>query len=153
MLSIYSILYAQIIVYLILFNILKLINIDNEILNLFKKIYCNNNNLIINFFISYILLKLNDKYNFNLPKLYGRILMIIIFNLVLSIYIKNTSLNNQYLLLFKNWTNMVSWFSIFWNIIYYLSISSLADKINNIEIIKKYSITIMLCFVIILLHI
>ena len=152
MLSIYSILYAQIIVYLILINIIKLINTDNEIFNLFKKYYCSNNNLIISFFISYILLKIDDKYSSNLPKLYSRILMIIIFNLILSVYIKHTPYNSKYLIILNNWTNSIGWFAIMWNIIYYLSICKLSDKINNIKIIKRYTISIMLFFGFILLH-
>lgn len=153
MLNIYSILYAQIIVYLILINLLKFINIDNEKFNLFKSYYSNHKNLIIDFIISYIIIKLNEKYNIkSLPKLHNRILMIIIFDLILSLYIRYTPFNNQYILFLKKWAYLVGWFAILWDIIYFLSIAKLADKINNIELIKKYSFSIMLCFGFILLH-
>lgn len=153
MLNIYSILYAQIIVYLILINLLKFINIDNEKFNLFKSYYSNHKNLIIDFMISYIIIKLNEKYNIkSLPKLHNRILMIIIFDLILSLYIRYTPFNNQYILFLKKWAYLVGWFAILWDIIYFLSIAKLADKINNIELIKKYSFSIMLCFGFILLH-
>ena len=153
MLSIYSILYAQIIVYLILINLLKFINIENEKFNLFKDYYNNHKNLIIDFIISYIILKLSEKYSIkNLPKIYNRILMIIIFDLILSLYIRYTSFDSNYLQFLKKWANLVGWFAILWDIIYFLSIGKIADKINNIEIIKKYSFLIILCFGFILLH-
>lgn len=153
MLSIYSILYAQIIVYLILINLLKFINIENEQFNLFKNYYSNHKNIIIDFMISYIILKLSEKYSIkNLPKIYNRILMIIIFDLILSLYIRYTPFNSNYLYILKKWANLVGWFAIIWDIIYYLLISKLSDKINNIELIKNNSFLIMLCFAFILLH-
>ena len=103
--------------------------------------------------ISYIILKLSEKYSIkNLPKIYNRILMIIIFDLILSLYIRYTPFNSNYLYILKKWANLVGWFAIIWDIIYYLLISKLSDKINNIELIKNNSFLIMLCFAFILLH-
>ena len=161
-LTIYPILYAHIIVTSILIYsiIIPLINksgINDEVFDLFKNYYIDNKykSLILDFFIIYVIIKLAEKSPKNFPKLFSRILCIIIFDTLLTIYINKTSWDQGTIHFLRIWIKKLSLFALIWDIIYMSLTAKLADKINNIHFLKNQYVKLMINIIIIvfLLHV
>ena len=135
MLNINSLIYAHIIIFLLIINIIPLlnkININNDGLTIFQNHYINNKiySIIIDFIIIYILLKLSDKLSLNIPIIFRRIIIILLYNVLLSIYINKTPFKYGNILYKEEWSLNVGWFAIIWDLLYINSIGYLHDSIN-----------------------
>jgi hypothetical protein len=138
MIHINKLIYAQVILYIIIINIiipvLKQIKSQSNInsINLFDKYYSINRyqSIIINFIINYLILNLANKLPLKIPIIYRRIIAILLFNILLNIYINTTPFQTGNVLLLKEWSLSVGWFSILWNLIYISTTGIIVDKIN-----------------------
>jgi hypothetical protein len=136
MLNFYSILYAHIILFLIIIYIiiplLSKTNLNAESMNLFTNFYLSNKfrSIIINFFIVYCILNISQKLPLNIPILYRRIIVILLYEVFLSIYINRTPFNVNYIVYLKEWSLSVGWIAILWDIFYINSTGYIADRLN-----------------------
>lgn len=159
-LSIYSLTYAHIITYIILIYciIIPVINkmgINDKTLDLFKSYYIDNKfkHLIIDFFVIYFIIKTSEKLPFKLPPLYNRILVIIIFDLLLTIYINKSPYQTGTIKFLKEWSLTVGWFAILWDLFYINIVGKVADKINSYNINQNYHLIIMGSIMFFIMHI
>ena len=125
---------------------------DLKGINLFTNYYSVNrfHSIYIDFFIIYVLLKLSDKLPLNIPLIFKRIIIILLFDVFLSMYITQTSYKIGNIHFLKEWSMTVGWFAILWDIIYINSTGYLMDRIN----IKSDNINLLIMSLIgfILLH-
>lgn len=156
MLNINSLLYAHLIIFIIIIYILipllNKINPDSKGIKLFTNYYSDNkfHNIYIDFFIIYILLKLSDKLPLDIPLIFKRIIVILLFDVLLSMYINQTPYKIGNIHFLKEWSITVGWFAILWDIIYINSTGYIMDKIN----IKSDNLNLLIMGIIgfILLH-
>lgn len=156
MTNINSLLYAHLIIFIIIIYLLIplmiLIAPDLKGINLFTNYYSVNrfHSIYIDFFIIYVLLKLSDKLPLNIPLIFKRIIIILLFDVFLSMYITQTSYKIGNIHFLKEWSMTVGWFAILWDIIYINSTGYLMDRIN----IKSDNINLLIMSLIgfILLH-
>ncbi len=160
--NIYSLIYAHLLVYLILiyYIIIPIINrigINDKAFDLFKSYYLDNKfkSLLIDFFVGYLLLDMANKLPSNIPIYIRRIIIIVIYDLLLSVYLNRTPSNSGTIGFLKNWTGSVGWFAILWDLILFNILGLAMDKINNIKFIKSdpYKTGIIGLMSFILLHI
>ena len=139
MIHINSLIYAQILLYLIIINILipfiKQLNTQINIqpnIDIFEKYYSTNRyqSIIIDFLMNYIILNLANKLPNNIPTIYRRIITILFFDVLFTIYIMNTPLQTSNILLFKEWSLSVGWFAILWDILYINSVGIFTDQLT-----------------------
>jgi hypothetical protein len=130
---------STILIFYIILPLIKLLDIKDSRLDLFVNYYSTDKFkiLIINFFINYLYLKIAEIVPSQIPLFYKRILVIIIFNILLSYYINNTSYESSTIKFLKIWFKSVGFFVILWDLIYISSIGLLADKLNQIELYKN----------------
>ena len=161
-LTIYPIIYAHIIItsvliYGIIIPLINMSGIKDETLDLFKNYYIDNKykSLILDFFIIYFIIKLAEKSPSKFPKIFSRILCILIFDTFLTIYIHKTSWDQGTIHFLRNWIRKLGLIALIWDIIYMNLTANLADKINNISFFKNQYIKLMInMFIIIfLLHV
>ena len=156
MTNINSLLYAHLIIFIIIIYLLiplmVVIAPDLKGINLFTNYYSVNrfHSIYIDFFIIYVLLKLSDKLPLNIPLIFKRIIIILLFDVFLSMYITQTSYKIGNIHFLKEWSMTVGWFAILWDIIYINSTGYLMDRIN----IKSDNINLLIMSLIgfILLH-
>jgi hypothetical protein len=150
-LNIYSIMYAHIIVsiiliYLIIIPLLNKLDIKDNTIDMFKNYYQNDKfkSLLVDFFMIYFILKISDQIP-SVPMIFRRILVLILFNVLLSVYINKTPYLTGSTIFLKEWISKLGWTAIIWDLIYVNLTGKLADKINKIDIIKqpKYQLMIM----------
>jgi len=151
----YSILYAQIVVFILINTLIPILNNfdpDNKAIELFKNYYLDNRykSFLLDFFIVYFILRLSHKLPLDIPIIYKRIIIILLFDIFLSIYLNNSPWKTGNVLFLKEWTLTVGWFAIIWDLIYYSMISTLSDKLT-IKSQNKH-LLIMSCIGFILLH-
>jgi hypothetical protein len=138
MIRINSLIYAQIILFIIIINIilpvLKILDIksNSNSINLFEKYYSINRyqSIIINCVINYLILTLANKLPLKIPIIYRRIITILLFNIILNVYIRTTPFQTGNVLFLKQWSLSVGWFAILWDLIYITSTGVIVDKIN-----------------------
>jgi len=133
MVNINSLLYAHLIIFVIIIYILipflNKINNNSKSIDLFITYYSKDRfkSIYIDFFIIFFILKLSKKLPLNIPILFKRIIVILLFDVFLSIYIKKSSFNNLFL---KEWIISAGFFAIIWDLIYITLTSYIMDKIN-----------------------
>ena len=136
MININSLLYAHLIIFIIIIYILipllNKINPESKGINLFINYYSNDRfrSIYIDFFIIYILLRLSDKLPLDIPIIFKRIIVILLFDVLISMYINQTPYKIGNIHFLKEWSLSVGWFAILWDIIYINSTGYLMDKIN-----------------------
>ncbi len=156
MTNINSLLYAHLIIFIIIIYLLiplmVVIAPDSKGINLFTNYYSVNkfHSIYIDFFIIYVLLKLSDKLPLNIPLIFKRIIIILLYDVFLSMYITQTSYKIGNIHFLKEWSITVGWFAILWDIIYINSTGYLMDRIN----IKSDNVNLLIMSLIgfILLH-
>jgi hypothetical protein len=146
-LSIQTIGYAHLIVsvvliYFILIPIFDRSKMSNKGIDLFKNYYLDNKyqSLIMNFLLAYVYLKTAELLPINIPIIFKRLIVIILFDIGFGFYLNKTSKTSGSIGYLKEWSSTVGWFSILWNLTYISSIGIVADKINKIEFIKKNTV-------------
>ena len=140
-----------IIILYIIIPILNKLNITNNKIELFKKYYQDIfRSIIIDFITVYLVLNISNKLPDSIPILFRRIVIILLYDVFLSIYINKTSYETSNILLLKEWGETFGWFAILWDLLYINSICILSDKIN----IKSDNINLAMIFLIniVLLH-
>lgn len=128
-----STIYAHFIVFIIiLYMIIPLLNnldfLDNKGLTLFKQYY--QKNILIDFITIYFILRLSYILPLDIPIIYRRIIVILLYNVLLSIYINQTPYKTGNILFLKEWSDTVGWFAIIWDLFYINLIGYLSDNIN-----------------------
>ena len=131
-----STIYAHFIVFMIiLYMIIPLLNnldnldfLDNKGLTLFKQYY--QKNILIDFITIYFILRLSYILPLDIPIIYRRIIVILLYNVLLSIYINQTPYKTGNILFLKEWSDTVGWFAIIWDLFYINLIGYLSDNIN-----------------------
>ena len=136
MLNINSLLYAHLVIFIViiylLIPLLNVINNKSAGINLFIDYYSKDKfrSIYIDFFIIYILLKLSDNLPLDIPIIFKRIIVILLFDVFLSIYINQTPFKKGNIVFLKEWSLSVGWFAILWDLLYINSTGCLMDKIN-----------------------
>jgi hypothetical protein len=115
---------------------------SNKGIDLFKNYYLDNKyqSLIMNFLLAYVYLKTAELLPINIPIIFKRLIVIILFDIGFGFYLNKTSKTSGSIGYLKEWSSTVGWFSILWNLTYISSIGIVADKINKIEFIKKNTV-------------
>jgi len=141
--NIYSFTYAHLIVHMILINIMTSIfdyfKINNTGTELFKEYYVDNKykNLVIDFFLIYTYLKTADFLPKYIPIQFRRLIVIFTIDVILGLYLQNTTYNCGSVEFLKRWTNTIGWFAILWDFLLLFIIGTLSDRINMIKFIQK----------------
>jgi hypothetical protein len=131
-----STIYAHFIVFMIiLYMIIPLLNnldnldfLDKKGLTLFKQYY--QKNILIDFITIYFILRLSYILPLDIPIIYRRIIVILLYDVLLSIYINQTPYKTGNILLLKEWSDTVGWFAIIWDLFYINLVGYISDNIN-----------------------
>lgn len=147
--------YAHSIILIIILNIIiPIINnldLNNKGTELFKKYYEDMfKSIIIDFITVYFILNISNKLPDNIPIILRRTIIILLYDVLLSVYINKSSYKIGNIAFLKEWGETVGWFAIIWDLVYINAIGALADKIN----IKSDNINLLMIGLIniILLH-
>jgi hypothetical protein len=161
-LSIYSTFYAFlfvsiILIYYILIPLLNMSGIKDNGIELLKTYYIDNKykSLIMDFLFATLILKISENFPNHIPIIFRRILIIVVFDVILGLYINNTPYLNGTMKFLKEWSSSAGWFAIVWDVVYISLIGKVADKIDNIRLIKnnKLQLIIFGMVVISLMHV
>ena len=135
MIQINSLIYAQILLYLLIINILipTIRQLDIQNTCLFEKYYSTNRyqSIITDFIMNYLLLNIANKLPDKIPIIYRRIITILLFDVMFIFYVINTPLQTNNILFFKELALSSGWFRIIWDIAYINSVGYLTDQITN----------------------
>jgi hypothetical protein len=118
---------------------------DNSI-NILKSYYIDNKykSLIMDFLFATLILKISENFPAHIPIIFRRILIIVVFDVILGLYINNTPYLNGTMKFLKEWSSSAGWFAIVWDVIYISLIGKVADKINDIRLIKNNKVELII---------
>jgi len=147
---------STILVYNILIPIIIKSGIDHTGLDILKNQLINNKYkfLVINYFVHTMILRIAEKFPQHIPIFFRRLLIILVYNMLISIYVNKISFSNENIKYMRDWLKHAGWISVIWEIVYISLVGKLADKIDGINIIKKepYKILLFILVTISLLH-
>jgi hypothetical protein len=155
--AIAHIIVTTILIIYIIIPLFTLLNIKDDSLDLFNKQYTINyyKTIIITFFINYVYLKIADLIPGRIPKLYKRIVIILLFSVLINYYITYTPYDVGTIKFMKEWLKTIGWCGIGWDLIYINIIGMLADNINiyNLNETNIFNLLIYSIFTLFILHI
>ncbi len=157
-LNIFSITYAHIFVYVIMIYSIILPLLKNHIneINQFNDYFLSDKFkiLLINLGIAFVYLKIAEYLPDDIPIMYRRIIVSIVFDVILNIYISETSFDSTNIRLYRDLTRSTGWFIIIWNVLNIVLTGKIADELNKLEFLNKTpsQILIILVITLVLFH-